>query len=529
MRVVKFVAAALLAALPHSAFAQQPKSGGTLRIYQRDSLASASIHEEATFSVVVPYMSVFNNLAIFKQDVPQNTPASIVPDLALSWSWSADNLALTFKLRDGVKWHDGKPFTAADVKCTMDLLQDKAPEKFLRNPRKTWYENVRDVVTNGPLEVTFKLGHPQPSLLSLLASGYSPIYPCHVTPAQMRKHPIGTGPFKFVEYTPNERIRLVKNPDYWKPGRPYLDAIELPIMGNRSAAMLAFTTGKLDMTFPTEITVAVMPGIKQQRPNSVCSFGTTNLDVNLIVNSTKPPFDNPAIRRAMALAIDRGDFIEDLYEGKAQMGGSLLPPPAGIWGMPTEMLRTATGYGADVEKNRTEARAIMEKLGYGPTNTLKVKVSTRNVSSYRDAAVILIDQLKQIYIDGEFDLVESAAWFPKVARGEYAVGMNVTANAVDDPDQTFFENYTCHSERNYSHYCNPDLEKLFVEQSSEPNLEKRRKLVWEIDHRIQDDVARPVILHFPGGTCWAPELHGYTPMVNSIVNGYRFEDLWLDR
>src|SRR5690242_18375067 len=193
--------------------AEEPKHGGTFRIYQRDNPASASVHEEATFSTNVPFMGVFNNLVIYNQDIPQNSMKTIEPDLATEWSWSPDNLKLTFKLREGVKWHDGKPFTAKDVKCTMDLLQDRATDKFRKNPRKSWYNNVADVTVDDDYAVTFHLNRPQPALLALLASGYSAIYPCHVPQREMRTHPIGTGPFKFVEFRQNEVIRLTRNPD----------------------------------------------------------------------------------------------------------------------------------------------------------------------------------------------------------------------------------------------------------------------------------------------------------------------------
>jgi peptide/nickel transport system substrate-binding protein len=131
------------------------------------------------------------------------------------------------QLRHGVKWHDGKPFTVADVKCTFDLLQGKAEAKLRVNPRRSWYGNLVEVTANGDDHAVFHLKRPQPALLTLLASGYSPIYPCHVPPAQMRQHPIGTGPFKFVEFKPNESIKLMRNPDYWKPGLPYLDGITM--------------------------------------------------------------------------------------------------------------------------------------------------------------------------------------------------------------------------------------------------------------------------------------------------------------
>ena len=207
----------------------------------------------------------------------------------------------------------------------------------------------------------------------------------------------------------------------------------------------------------------------------------------------------------------------------------MLPPPEGVWGLPREMLATVSGYGPDVKKNRDEARKLMQAAGYGPDKRLKIKVSTRNIPIYRDPAVILIDQLKEIYIDGELDVVETANWFSKVARGDYAIGLNLTGNAVDDPDQAFYENYSCGSERNYTKYCNRDIEKLFDQQSMEPNQEKRKKLVWEIDKKIQEDVARPIIYHSHNGTCWQPYVKGVTVMVNSSYNGYRYEDVWLDR
>src|ERR1700730_7111488 len=168
---------------PDASFAQ--KSGGTLKIGHFDSPASMSMLEESTLAVNRPMMGVFNNLVVFKQDEPQNTLDSIVPELAAGWTWNEDGSELTFALRKVVKWHDGKPFTAADVKCTLDLLQGKGAEKLRINPRKSWCDNVADVTANGDHEVTFHLKRPQPSLLAMLATGWTPIYPCHVSPAQM--------------------------------------------------------------------------------------------------------------------------------------------------------------------------------------------------------------------------------------------------------------------------------------------------------------------------------------------------------
>jgi peptide/nickel transport system substrate-binding protein len=523
--VLLSAAVATIAAGP--AMAQKP--GGILRIQHWDSPASMSIHEEATYSVVVPMMGVMNNLVVYDQHIPQNSMSTIRPDLAESWEWSEDGKDLTFKLRQGVKWHDGKPFTASDVKCTFDLIQGEAKDRLRGNPRKDWYHNLVEVTTSGDYEAIFHLKRPQPALLTLLASGYSPIYPCHVSPAQMRQHPIGTGPFKFVEFKPNERIKVERNPDYWKKGYPYLDAIEYTIVPNRSTAILGFIAGQFDVTWPYSVTVPLLKDVKNQAPQANCTLSTNNSTTNLLVNRDAPPFDNADLRKAMAMALDRKAFTEILNEGQAKIGGAMLPPPEGLWGMPADMLQTIPGYGGDVAKNRAEARKIMEKLGYGPDKHLEVKVSTRNVASYRDPAVILIDQLKEVYIDGILDTVETANWHTKVTRKDYAVALNATGSGVDDPDQQFYENYACGSPRNYSGYCNKELDRKFDEQSAMSDQEGRKKLVWEIDRTLQEDQARPIIFHNIGATCMQPQVKNLTQMVNSIYNGWRFEDVWLDK
>src|SRR5207237_6423673 len=186
------------------------------------------------------------NLVMYDQHIAQNSMQTIVPDLAESWTWSEDSKELTFKLRRGVKWHDGKPFTSADVKCTWDLVAGAASEKLRVNPRKTWYLNLDRVTTSGDDQATFHLKRPQPALLALLASGWSPVYPCHVPARDMRTKPVGTGPFKFVEFRPNEVVKTARNPDYWKPGRPHLDGIEWHIMPDRATRNLTFIAGNFD-------------------------------------------------------------------------------------------------------------------------------------------------------------------------------------------------------------------------------------------------------------------------------------------
>jgi peptide/nickel transport system substrate-binding protein len=527
-RIVGAIPAVLIAiAAGGPALAQ--KQGGILRLSHFDSPASMSILEESTRAALQPMMHVFNNLVMYKQDVAQTSLQSIVPDLATGWSWNEEGTELTFPLRQGVKWHDGKPFTAQDVKCTWDMLTGKANEKLRINPRKSWYTNLEEVTTSGDYQVTFRLKRPQPSLIALLASGWSPIYPCHVSPRDMRSRPIGTGPFKFVEFKPNESIKLTRNLDYWKKDRPYLDGIDYTIIREISTRNLAFFAGKFDVTSPYGVTIPTLKDFASQAPAANCEVTATNVNRTMIVNSTAPPFDNRDLRRAMALSLDRKAFIDIITEGQGEIGGAMLPPPEGVWGMPTEMLQTLPGYDPDLAKNRAEARKIMEKLGYGPDNRLPVKLSTRNIPAYRDPAVILLSQLREIYMDAELEPVDTVQWYPRLLRKDYTVGLNVTETGVDDPDQQFYENYVCGADRNYTGYCSPEVDKLVDQQSMEPDPEKRKKLVWEIERRLAEDAARPVIFYPRGGTCRQPWVKGLTIMVNSIYNGWRFEDVWLDK
>jgi peptide/nickel transport system substrate-binding protein len=505
------------------------KYGGTLTVPHIDTPPSPSIQEEATASVVIPFMPMYNNLVLFDQHIPQHSMATIRPELAKSWQWDEAGTSLTFTLEQNVRWHDGKPFTSADVKCTWDMVSGLVPGKIRKSPRQSWFTNLTEISVAGPYEVTFHLKRAQPSFLALLAAGWSPVYPCHASSATMRTKPIGTGPFRFVEYRLNESMRLERNPDYWKPGLPYLDAIEYRIVPNRATRMLGFVAGKFDMTYPTDVTVPLLKDIRRQDPAAQCVLRRTNVNTNLIINRDVPPFNNPDIRRALALAIDRKSFNDIQNEGEGRIGGSMLPPPEGVWGMPDDVLHTLFAYGPDVAKNRTEAQTIMRGLGYGPDNKLRTKIFTRDIPTFRDPALIMNDQLKAVYIDAELDVVDTPLFYNRVFKKDYSIGVNQTGSSLDDPDQNFYENYACGSLRNYTNYCNPVLEKDFEAQSMEADQAKRKQMVWAVERKLAEDVVRPIIFHDVAAACWHPYVKNMTIMVNSIYNGWRWEDVWLDK
>src|SRR6266404_5098618 len=311
--------------------------------------------------------------------------------------------------------------------------------------------------------------------------------------------------------------------------RPYLDEITFRMIDSRATRMLAFATGDFDITFPSDVSVPLIKDMKARAPKAICEMITTGTQINLMVNRVNPPFDNPNIRKAMSLAIDRKAFNTILMEGLGLMGGAMLPQPVGEWGMPPEIVMSLTGYGPDSDKNIAEAQAIMQKLGYNDANPLQIKIQTRNLPTYRDPAVILTDQLKKIHIVGELDILDTPRWYAKLAKKDYTIGLNVTGVSVDDPDGNIVENYSCKSERNYTQYCNAEVDGLLAAQSRELDKEKRRKIVWDIERLLVDDAARPIIISSVAANCWQPYVRNYTPHDNSQYNSLRFEEVWLDK
>jgi peptide/nickel transport system substrate-binding protein len=170
----------------------------------------------------------------------------------------------------------------------------------------------------------------------------------------------------------------------------------------------------------------------------------------------------------------------------------------------------------------------MHKLGYGSDNRLKIKVSVRDLPYLRDPAVILVDQLKEVYIDGQLETIDTTNWFPRVMRKDYIVALT-GAGSGPDPDQNLHLLYGCGAELNYNGYCSPEVDKLIDRQSSEADHEKRKQLVWEIERNLAEDGARPIIFYDRRATCWNPQVKGLTLMVNSLFNGWRMEDLSLDK
>jgi peptide/nickel transport system substrate-binding protein len=523
------LAGSALAVRPAESQGPAPKAGGSLNVMLREDLAQGfSIHETSTISTVFPASPCFNNLVFFDPLKRQESVDTIIGELAEKWSWQDNYRNLVFFLRRDVKWHDGKPFTAKDVKFTFDMVREapNAEGKIRLNPRKDWYSNVDAIEAPDAHTVVFRLKRPQPSLLLMLASGYSPVYAAHVPPASYRSSCVGTGPFKVKEWRHGEFVEYVKNPDYFVKGRPYLDGLKYIVIKERGTRTAALQAGQLDVAFPGETTKSIAEQLKAAVPKLVITPASQNVTDNIIMNVKKPPFDNPKVRLAVSYAIDRRGLVQAVHQGGAMLGAGMAPKPHGVWGLLEKDLNALPGYGKAADM-KAHARKLLAEMKITPQNPLKVEMVTRAQPIYVDMASFVINELKQVGIDASLKQIETAQWHPLAARGEYQIGANLTGVGPDDPDANFYENYGCGSQRNYSAYCDEQVMKMIETQSQEIDPKKRLTQVWAIQKKLEADAARPILgWRLDYFTIW-PHVKNLVPH-QSIYNFGRMQEVWRD-
>jgi peptide/nickel transport system substrate-binding protein len=366
----------------------------------------------------------------------------------------------------------------------------------------------------------FRLKRPQPSLLLMLASGDSPVYPAHVAPADQRTRCVGTGPFKLKEWKRGEYVDYVKNPDYFVKGRPYLDGIRYLIVNERGTRTAALQAGRADAASPLDSSPQIAAQLKAAVPGMVITrVGAGNAD-NLLLNITKPPFNDVRVRRALSRAVDRQAFIKAVLQGSGIPGGAMPPRPVGFWGL------AATDLGTPNDK--AAARQLLAAAGYTATNPLRVEVVTRNLAIYRDMASFVLSELKQVGVEASLRSIDTVEWYGITARKDFQIGANISGYGVDDPDSNFFEHYICKSSRNYTGYCDEEAEKLIERQSQELDVVKRLALVQRIQKKLEEDAARPML-------SWRYDDYAHWPHVKNLIprhnvyNYGRMQEVWLDR
>jgi peptide/nickel transport system substrate-binding protein len=465
---------------------EAPRRGGELIFVVSAEPDTFDGHKSTTFANIHPVAPHYNTLVKFD---PDNFP-KIIGDLAESWTLSQDGLAYTFKVRDGVKFHDGAEFSSKDVKASYDRII-KPPEGVV-SARKGAFSAFDSVEAPDPRTVVFKLKFPSPGALNMLATPYSYIYSAAALEKDKNypdKNILGTGPFKYVEYVPGSHWVGKRNEEYWDKGKPYLDGYRALFIRDTAAQVAAVRGERAHVEF-RGFTPQARDELKQALGDKITVQESTWFGlVFATINSTKPPFDDVRVRRALSLAIDR-------WEGAKVLSAISLPKypgglvrPDGPFGMPEAELTKLAPYGKDGAANKNQAKALLKEAGVPDGFSFVYK--NRDVPSpYEPVGVFLIDQWRKIGLNVTQQTLETTSYFNDIRAGNFDVMVDFTADFMDEPDLQLGKFISAdRSSTNYGKYQDRTLDDLYDKQSRELDQEKRKQLVWQFERRALDEQA----------------------------------------
>lgn len=423
------------------------------------------------------------------------------PELATSWEVAPDGLTISFKLRDGVKWHDGKPFTSADVAYSiMEILKQHHPRG------RGVFAKVTAVETPDPLTAVFKLSEPAPALMYALAGWESPMLPKHVyegtdvlkNPAN--NAPVGTGPFKFVEWQRGSYIVLEKNPDYWDAGKPLLDKLVVRIYSDPAARVAAFEAGELHLGGDGPIP---LNEVKRFQENAGFKVETRGIEMNnsldvLELNLRNEHLAKPQVRQALMHAIDRDMMMKTVWYGLAEQLTGPIPQT-----LPHFYTADVPSYAFDTAK----AEALLDEAGF-PKGADGMRFKLRLIwpatgDTYDRAGQFLRQQFRKVGVDLDLQAADVPT-FIKQVYAEYNFDISMfPASVTADPSigsQRFYHSAAIKQGTpfvNASGYKNPEMDEVLSKAAVEPDPAKRADLFKRFQQIAMADLpilplARPI-------------------------------------
>ena len=464
---------------------EKPRYGGILNYAVAGPPPSFDAHRETTFATVHPIAPHYSLLLKFDED---NYP-KVVGDLAESWTVSRDNKTYTFKIRKGVKFHDGSLLTSRDIKATYDRII--FPTSEVVSARQALYTVVEKTETPDDYTVIFRLKWPSPSFLATLASPWNWVYKADILAKEPRWYEtnvMGTGPFKFVEYAAGSHWIGKRNEDYFVKGRPYLDGYRAIFIRDASARVAAIRGGRADIEFrgfspPQRDSLVSALGNKIQVQEAPWLLVTV-----VHVNNEKKPFDDPRVRRALSLAVDRWEGAKVLSQiSNIKQVGALLRPGT-EFAMTEQELMGIPGFSRDIASSRKEARRLLREAGV--PEGFSVMYTNRDLDPYDKMAVFFIDQWKEIGLNVTQKVQDSGSHFSDLLAGKFEIGADMYGDFFDEPDSQlrFFLSREKNPE-NYSRYNDPVLEDLYQKQSRTLDKAERRKICTQFQKRVLDEKA----------------------------------------
>ncbi|PYN39581.1 MAG: ABC transporter substrate-binding protein [Candidatus Rokuibacteriota bacterium] len=476
-----------LALAAHPAEAQdKPHYGGELVFVVPSDPPSYDAHEEETFGVIHPMAPHYNTL--LRVDPFDRTGTKPVGDLAESWTVSRDGLVYTFKLRRGVKFHDGNEMTSKDVKASYDKIV--FPPAGVKSLRKAAYSSVEVVEAPDPYTVRFRLKWPESSLSLNLASPWNWIYRADVLAKDIHwyeTHVNGTGPFTFVEHVRGSHWVGKKNPNYWDKGKPYLDGYRAIFISSSAAQVAAVRGERAHIQFRSFSPVERDQLVQALGPKITVQESPWDCVLLVAMHHEKKPFDDKRVRRALTLALDR-------YEGsKALSRITLVKDVAGIqvpgtpYATPPTELEKLAGYGRDINRSRTEAKRLLKEAGVPEGFAFTFK--NRGIPHpYEPLGIWLIDQWRQIGLNVKQEIIEASAYHPMLKRGDFEVAMDFQCGFIVEPDLDL-PRFLSTSDANYGKHKDTVIDELYEKQGRATDAEERKRYLRAFEKRLLDEEA----------------------------------------
>jgi len=465
----------------------KPRSGGELVFVVPSSPPSYDAHREETFGTIHPIAPHYNTL--LRTDPTDKSGTKVVGDLAESWTVSKDGRTYTFKLRRGVKFHDGAEMTSKDAKASYDKII--FPPAGVASNRKGEYGDVEAVQAPDPYTVVFRIKWPSASFLNSLASPWNWIYRAEILAKDMRwyeTHINGTGPFTFVEHVKGSHWVGKKNPNYWDKGKPYLDGYRAIFMTD-SAAQVAAVRGERAMIQFRGFSPAERDSITQALgPKAAVQESPWNCVIMVALNHDKKPFDDKRVRKALTLALDRYQGSQALSKIAIVKEVAGVQVPGTTYATPPAELEKLAGYGKDIKKSREEAKRLLKEAGVPDGFSFTYK--NRGIPMpYEPLGVWLIDQWRQIGLNVKQEVVEASAYYGQVLRpGNFDAAADFQCGYTVEPDLDLYK-FTSKEKNpaNYSRYTDHTLDELYEKQGRTTDVEERKRVIREFEKRLLDD------------------------------------------
>jgi len=511
---------------------EQPRRGGKFVGVLNEKIPFYDMHQTSLGEVFAVTAPAYNGLVRTSPYDPLAT--EVIPELAHSWEFSEDHKAITFHLHEGVKWHDGAPFSSADVKYTIERIMH--PPQGMVSPRGPVFNAVIErVEAPDPHTVVVHGKGPTTLLLDLFANGHNAIIPKHIVekdPANaLKTQIIGTGPFR-IKGTPTESLwQYERNPDYFIKGLPYTDELELHIIDDAQAMLAALLSQRIHWSgafLHPNLDGDLAKSAAQQNANLIHGQKPGLIVSHLALQSEKPPFDDVRVRQAISEAIQR-QAISALgnQTGAVGTGNYAL----GKWKLSEAMQAQLIGYGPDMKKRIANAKQLLAsyeadkgKIDWGKINlqcSSNIKFSCEN-------AQVVQQLLKKIDVNIQLDPMLVAQHRANEVSGDFLMSLLGAAFDFDDPNDTFGQLFVTHGGRWYQHRSIPEVDALFDKQKFTADPEQRKALVWEMDKIVMNDSAYLVLLWFDLHHVRWNFVKGWTPTPNIRSTNARMDYVWLD-